>query len=210
MSRLSRWSQRKRSGTPPGERVGREHDERVDVERDDDALEPEDTLTTEVTAPEEAPTPDPGSLDHTLPDPDSLPPGSDIKAFLAPGVSAALRRRALRRLFAADHYGVRDGLDDYDEDYRRHLKPLAGELAQRLRQWTRQVSSDDQVASEPATRETAADDQAASHPRDGEGAADGSRAITGDEKSGIRRAGESRHPTLDEGSSGENAQSDQH
>jgi hypothetical protein len=85
--------------------------------------------------------PAPGSLDDTLPDPDTLPPGSDIKAFLEPGVSQGLRRRALRRLFSGDNYGIRDGLDDYDHDYREKLKPLASELAQRMRQWTRPVDA---------------------------------------------------------------------
>ncbi|QFU01625.1 hypothetical protein FIU83_08245 [Halomonas sp. THAF5a] len=159
MSRLERWSRRKRGETeetPP---------------------EPEAAVPGEAThaplnaAPETADgEPEPGSLDHTLPDPDTLPPGSDIKAYLASGVSAGLRRRALRRLFAASHYGVRDGLDDYDDDFREKLKPLAEDVAERLRQWTRrEAEGDDEVPGDEApeqvaSRATDGDDQDAREP----------------------------------------------
>src|SRR5690554_1415852 len=77
--------------------------------------------------------------DEELPDPESLPPGSDFSRYLQEGVSQALRRRALRRLWQADHYGVRDGLDDYDDDYSQ-LEPLAREAAERLRHRGRRVN----------------------------------------------------------------------
>lgn len=117
MNRLARWSERKREASqlekspapPPA---------------DESADTPAQTSTADTS--EAIP----------LPDPDDLAPGSEISAFMASGVGEALRRRALRRLFAGDQYGVRDGLDDYDDDYRR-LQPLAGELAERLRRWTR-------------------------------------------------------------------------
>lgn len=141
MSRLERWSRRKR-GDDVTESV--EASNNVDTVIDDTrATESSDSLETvhhdgeAVNVVEGAgETPAPGSLDATLPDPESLAPGSDIKAFLEPGVSSGLRRRALRRLFAGEKYGIRDGLDDYDHDYREMLKPLASELAQRMRKWT--------------------------------------------------------------------------
>lgn len=127
MSRLSRWSRRK---------LGEQAD---DIER------PESVSPAGETVPEAAgvetptsPPPEPGSLDASLPDPDTLPAGSDFTAFLKQGVSDGLRRRALRRMFSGKHYGIRDGLDDYDDDYRARLKPLTSEVARRLRQWTRQ------------------------------------------------------------------------
>lgn len=134
MSRLSRWSRRKLS-------------EETDVIQVDAPELAESVHTSEQTTQEpdsDSPSslsepPEPGSLDATLPDPDSLPAGSDFKAFMQAGVSDALRRRALRRIFSGDHYGIRDGLDDYDHDYRQLLKPLASEMAQRLRQWTRKL-----------------------------------------------------------------------
>ncbi|WP_161598986.1 DUF3306 domain-containing protein [Aidingimonas lacisalsi] len=159
MNRLSRWSRRKRR------------------QPDDDVPAPEVSeydampLAEELSGEEHdqpsassSPPPEPGSLDHTLPDPDDLPPGSDIKAFLVPGVSAGLRKRALRRLYQAPHYQMRDGLDDYDDDYRQRLKPLAQEVASRLRRWSdkleesvqsTQDESSSQSPSEADDRETA-------------------------------------------------------
>lgn len=56
--------------------------------------------------------------DADLPPLDSLDQDSDFSAFLSPGVSEALRQRALRKLFTSAKFQIRDGLDDYDEDYR--------------------------------------------------------------------------------------------
>ncbi|HSP57503.1 MAG TPA: DUF3306 domain-containing protein [Halomonas sp.] len=139
MSRLERWSRRKLSeDTKAADASDDEHvvDTTLDAESGDsvDATS-HDGDAGQVSADRDEP-PAPGSLDATLPDPESLAPGSDIKAFLEPGVSTGLRRRALRRLFAGDKYGIRDGLDDYDHDYREILKPLASDLAQRMRKWT--------------------------------------------------------------------------
>lgn len=148
MSGLSRWSQRKleERATPQQEGESIEVNAAAEEERSHDV----DTQTGDEI--DEAPSP--GCLDETLPSPETLPEGSDFTPFMAPGVSDALRRRALRRMFSAGHYGIRDGLDDYDEDYRQTLKPLAGELAQRLRQWTKQLDTSDaddkKVVAEPA------------------------------------------------------------
>lgn len=126
MNRLSRWSRRK---------LGEQAD---DIERPEAVGAAAETVpVADVEAPPPLP-PEPGSLDASLPDPDTLPAGSDFTAFLQQGVSDGLRRRALRRMFSGEHYGIRDGLDDYDDDYRARLKPLTSEVAQRLRQWTRQ------------------------------------------------------------------------
>ena len=206
MSRLGRWSQRKRDVTTRESAHDLDATDAAWVDESDDEARavlagkpPIDSLeTASETEPE------PGSLDHTLPDPETLPPGSDIKAFLVPGVSAGLRRRALRRLFAADHYGVRDGLDDYDDDYRRHLKPLASELAQRVRQWTRQE------ADEAAAHETQADAPERRLTKDEAGTAEERQAITEDEEDALHREGVLPQSALDEGSGGENTQSDQH
>ena len=139
MSRLERWSRRKLSEDPEAADASDvEHvsDTTLDTESGDTVgAASHDGNAGQVSEVSVEP-PAPGSLDATLPDPESLAPGSDIKAFLEPGVSSGLRRRALRRLFAGDKYGIRDGLDDYDHDYREILKPLASDLAQRMRKWT--------------------------------------------------------------------------
>ena len=73
-----------------------------------------------------------------LPDPDTLTPDADISAFMQSGVDPALRQRALRRIFMGGEHSVRDGLDDYDQDFSQ-MRPLAEGVADTLRSWTRRV-----------------------------------------------------------------------
>ena len=59
-------------------------------------------------------------LPADLPDPQSLDKDSDFTPFLKDGVPEALRRQALRVLWRSDPVLANlDGLNDYDEDYRR-------------------------------------------------------------------------------------------
>ncbi len=60
--------------------------------------------------------------DADMPPLDSLTAESDFSQFLAEGVSDALRRAALRKLFHLPEFGVLDGLNDYDEDYTQFEK----------------------------------------------------------------------------------------
>ena len=107
-SRLSRWSRRKaevrdgRGGAAPELR-----EENADLPVD--AAQPDDTG---LNAPEEeAPPPD-------LPDIDSLTADSDFTAFMKQGVPKALRRQALRKLWASDPvFNLIDGMEEYGEDY---------------------------------------------------------------------------------------------
>lgn len=46
-----------------------------------------------------------------------LTPESDYSGFLAPGVDEAVKRSALRKLFADPHFNIMDGLDIYVGDY---------------------------------------------------------------------------------------------
>lgn len=52
------------------------------------------------------------------PDLEALSESSDVSAFLGPKVGEELRRLALRKLFHMPKFNIRDGLDDYDDDYR--------------------------------------------------------------------------------------------
>jgi hypothetical protein len=118
-------------------------------------------LKTEARGREANPAPVPDSEISPLPDeaavptvPDAPPPAvelpdlelldqdSDYSAFLTPGVDAALRQRALRKLFSSPKFNVFDGLDTYRDDFtsfpplgdvvtadmRHHLERLAREL----------------------------------------------------------------------------------
>lgn len=55
--------------------------------------------------------------DDDMPAIDSLAVDSDLSAFFNKGVSAALRKAALRHVFQLPQFNVRDGLNDYDGDY---------------------------------------------------------------------------------------------
>ena len=56
-------------------------------------------------------------VDADMPAVDTLTSSSDISGFFSKGVSAELRKAALRHVFRQPSYNVRDGLDDYDGDY---------------------------------------------------------------------------------------------
>jgi Protein of unknown function (DUF3306) len=100
---LARWSRRKRRATvqAPG-------------------LPPETALTQPEasTAPSPLEEPRPQLDLASLPPIDSIGAGSDIRAFLAPGVPAELTRAALRRLWSADP-AIRDfiGLSENAWDF---------------------------------------------------------------------------------------------
>ena len=73
MSRLDRWSRLKR-GESLEAPLSPETSRHAEAEREPTELDARHTDDAASSPPE------PGSLDHTLPDPDTLPPGSDIKA----------------------------------------------------------------------------------------------------------------------------------
>ncbi|MGM0856470.1 MAG: DUF3306 domain-containing protein [Pseudomonadota bacterium] len=176
MSRLERWSRIKRGLEPddPSPDATREVPAQQDAQPsptaeespsaarpfedmpESDGLDDADDTAAQAKAP-----PPPGSLDDTLPDPDTLDAGSDFSGYMVPGVSAALRRRALKRLWSTGNYNVRDGLDDYDLDYTQQLKPMATDLAGKLRRWVKKADesldtdSEDAPTNEPATSTTA-------------------------------------------------------
>ena len=55
--------------------------------------------------------------DADMPPLESLNEDSDFSVFMSAGVSDELRNLALRKLFGAPVFNIRDGLDEYDEDY---------------------------------------------------------------------------------------------
>lgn len=143
MSRFERWSRRKRG-----------LDDGIEAPPARAELAEESTLapapvTTDVNSPDDAGAGAVGEsradddIEVSLPDPETLDPNGDFKAYLAPGVSPALRRRALRRMFTASCYNVRDGLDDYDQDFTQ-IGDLSREVASRLRRWMTTPDEDDQ------------------------------------------------------------------
>jgi Protein of unknown function (DUF3306) len=55
----------------------------------------------------------------TMDDVATLDAGADFSAFVARGVDQAVRRSALKKLFADPHFNTMDGLDVYIDDYTR-------------------------------------------------------------------------------------------
>ena len=102
---LSRWSRRKLETEQPAPMV--EEPVPMDLEADLNAAE---QAATEDEAK-------PVLTDADMPDIESLDENSDFSGFMSAGVSDKLRNLALRKLFKAPVFNIRDGLDEYDEDY---------------------------------------------------------------------------------------------
>ena len=106
---LRRWARRKREAALE-EKAFHSRRETVPAEGlengepSDDASEPAVVEETVLT-------------DDDMPPLESLDENSDFSGFLSSGVSEGLRRRALRKLFLSAAFNVRDGLDDYDDDF---------------------------------------------------------------------------------------------
>ena len=78
---------------------------------------------TLIADPEDEPAPvSPPLCDSDMPPVETLDEESDFRGFLSPEVSDELRRLALRKLFHAATFNVRDGLDDYDDDLTQFAK----------------------------------------------------------------------------------------
>lgn len=120
---ISRWSRRKQDADSPEDEAVQQVDE-LDVPQIPlNTILPSDTkgrMVTKVEADrlqEEKAEAVPSLTDEDMPPIESLTPESDFAGFMSPGVSDGLRKLALRKLFAGAGFNIRDGLDDYDEDF---------------------------------------------------------------------------------------------
>ena len=84
----------------------------ADLQTDESTTEQDESSTTE-----------PLLSDDDMPAVDSLAADSDLSGFFNKGVSATLRKAALRHVFQLPKFNVRDGLNDYDGDY-TYFEPL--------------------------------------------------------------------------------------
>jgi len=112
---LSRWSRLKRKGD--------------DVEQDPVPASP--PAVTDPDAPKPAEANDAGAPLPELPPIDQLTPESDFRPFMDPRVPEALRRVALKKLYADPHFNIQDMLDDFAEDYTL-LEALPAGMASKL------------------------------------------------------------------------------
>jgi len=106
--------------------------------------------------------------DADMPALESLDASSDYSGFLSPGVSEQLRKLALRKLFHSPAVNVRDGLDDYDDDYRNFEtlgKLLVDQLRERARKaYTPAAPDADDTADAVAAGQPAAGEEDATGP----------------------------------------------
>jgi TATA-binding protein-associated factor Taf7 len=102
---LSRWSRRKLEADQLAPAV--EKSVQLDTEV---GLSAADQVTADTETK-------PVLTDADMPDIESLDEDSDFSGFMSAGVSDKLRNLALRKLFKAPVFNIRDGLDEYDEDY---------------------------------------------------------------------------------------------
>ena len=111
---LRRWARRRRE-------VAREKEAEDEARRRDEHREPSDAAGDARESTEDASEPavikERVLTDEDMPPLDSLDENSDYSGFLSSGVSEALRRRALRKLFSSAVFNIPDGLDDYDDDF---------------------------------------------------------------------------------------------
>ncbi len=63
--------------------------------------------------------------------------GMSIANLLVSEASESVKKAALRKLFLSEEFNVRDGLDDYDDDY-SNLKSLSEGVADTLRDWIKE------------------------------------------------------------------------
>jgi len=99
---LSRWSRRKLEAEQAAPAVESTLQGELEAEPSTAAIETETT---------------PVLTDADMPAIESLTEDSDFSGFMSEGVSDELRNLALRKLFRAPVFNIRDGLDEYDEDY---------------------------------------------------------------------------------------------
>lgn len=98
---LRRWSRRKLEAREPSE-----------AEIPKPAAERTDAVAAPVEAEDK-----PLLTDADMPPLDSLTEESDFSPFMSKAVSDELRKLALRKLFRSSVFNIRDGLDEYDDDF---------------------------------------------------------------------------------------------
>ena len=70
--------------------------------------------------------------DDDMPPLETLHANSDYSGFFNKGVSPELKRKALQHLFRMPKFNIRDGLNDYDEDYTQ-FEPLGDTVTSDMR-----------------------------------------------------------------------------
>jgi len=110
-SRLSRWSRRKQQTAEET----RKEDLALKIEQPDQVENELEEVLIEDQQQKELQ--QPVLTDDDMEPVEGLTEDSDFSKFMSPGVSDELRNLALRKMFHAPIFNIRDGLDEYDGDY---------------------------------------------------------------------------------------------
>ncbi|MGF1881560.1 DUF3306 domain-containing protein [Vibrio splendidus] len=70
-----------------------------------------------------------------------------VAQLLVSEASESVKKAALRKLFLSKEFNVRDGLDDYDDDY-SNLKSLSEGVAETLRDWVKDKTEEETTLEE--------------------------------------------------------------
>ena len=133
---LSRWSQRKLGESQSIHQDAKLSDEtEVEVIQ---SLSAEEALENEVS--EQTSTAE--QSEKTTAADEQKPEEMSIANLLVSEASESVKKAALRKLFLSEEFNVRDGLDDYDDDY-SNLKSLSEGVAETLRDWVKDKTEDD-------------------------------------------------------------------
>ncbi|MCW8935866.1 MAG: DUF3306 domain-containing protein [Gammaproteobacteria bacterium] len=112
---VSRWSKLKYESKQKSQTIA------VDVATSDESTEDKTLIKNTVEDKQQAAVKI--LSDDDMPDIESMTADSDYTDFLSPGVSEELRNLALRKLFLSEVFNIRDGLDEYDDDF-THFESL--------------------------------------------------------------------------------------
>jgi hypothetical protein len=141
---LSRWSRRKaeaREQTAADNNLP-EVGEQADLAVADEKLEPVE---------------EPVLTDDDMPPIESLTEDSDYSMFMSRGVSDKLRNLALRKMFHVPSFNIRDGLDEYDEDY-TFFEPLGDIVTSDMKHQIEMLEKKKQEAAEALALEEGEDE----------------------------------------------------
>lgn len=162
---LSRWSRRKQEQDKAGETQDEHAESSLErppsgIDQTNDAAETSLDKSEVVGNGRETPV----LTDEDMPPIESLDEKSDYSGFMSPGVSSQLRKLALRKLFAGAGFNIRDGLDDYDEDF-TNFEPLGdlvtsdmkhqAEMAEKRKREAEEKEAAERLTTDPESEETA-------------------------------------------------------
>ena len=153
---FSRWSQRK---------LDESTDKALEAEQpvEETSVTSSEPASQTLSSAEELTPNDPTSIEPT----NALEESADTKEsasetteelsmaqLLVSEASESVKKAALRKLFLSEEFNVRDGLDDYDDDY-SNLKSLSEGVAESLRDWVKEKVEEET----PSEQEQATENQ---------------------------------------------------